>query len=113
MFSIRSEVIRYLLMNYRKVSTDISPFFFPLLFYLGLYPEDTLEAAFADAAVDAVGDNQMKLAPTVQEKDMTKKVRFGSTVSLARALVDHSYIPVSWYCAVVYSTTVVLEEFYR
>ena len=56
--------------------------FFPLLFYSGLYPEDPLEAAFADAAVDAVGDNHMRLAPTVQEKDMTKKVRFGSTVSV-------------------------------
>ena len=63
-------------------STDISPFFFPLLFYLGLYPEDTLEAAFADAAVDAVGDNHTRLEPTVLEEDMAKKVRFGSTVSV-------------------------------
>ena len=44
--------------------------------YPGLYPEDPLEAAYADAAVDAVADNHMELRPTVQEKDQAKKVRF-------------------------------------
>nr|UZD11052.1 glutathione s-transferase 2 [Macrocystis pyrifera] len=39
----------------------------------GLYPEDALEAAFADAAVDAVGDSHMKLVPTIQEKDKAKQ----------------------------------------
>lgn len=34
-----------------------------------------MEAAYADAAVDAVGDNHMVLRPTVQEKDEAKKVR--------------------------------------
>lgn len=40
----------------------------------GLYPTDTLEAAFVDAAVDAVGDNHMVLRPAVQEQDVTRKV---------------------------------------
>ena len=60
----------------KNSSTHFSPFF-PLP-HSGLYPEDALEAAFADAAVDAVGDSHMKLAPTVQEKDLDKKVRFRS-----------------------------------
>ena len=53
--------------------------------YSGLYPEDPLEAAYADAAVDAVGDNHMELRPTVQEKDEAKKVRFAEN----RASVNH------------------------
>nr|ABR09272.1 glutathione S-transferase 2 [Laminaria digitata] len=40
----------------------------------GLYPEDALEAALADAAVDSVGDNHMKLAPTVQQKDKVQQM---------------------------------------
>ena len=48
----------------------------------GLYPEDALEAALADAAVDSVGDNHMKLAPTVQQKDKVQQVRLATTVFL-------------------------------
>ncbi|CAM9421625.1 unnamed protein product [Laminaria digitata] len=40
----------------------------------GLYPEDPEEAAFADAAVDSVADNHMKLAPAIQQKDQAKKM---------------------------------------
>eukprot|EP00904_Undaria_pinnatifida_P006911 jgi/Undpi1/334/HiC_scaffold_1.g00330.m1 len=40
----------------------------------GLYPEDALEAAYADAAVDAVADNHMELRPAVLEKDEAKKM---------------------------------------
>ena len=63
----------------KNISTYLSPFF-PLP-HSGLYPEDALEAAFADAAVDAVADNHTRLAPTVQEKDQDKKVRFRSAES--------------------------------
>lgn len=41
----------------------------------GLYPWDPVEAAFADAAVDAVTDNHFKLAPTFFMKDLEKRVR--------------------------------------
>ena len=80
--SFRSAGIRYLLRTTETSKHRPFTLFFRLLFYSGLYPEDPLEAAFADAVVDAVGDNNMRLVPTVQEKDMTKKVRFGSTVSV-------------------------------
>nr|WEX24894.1 glutathione S-transferase [Saccharina japonica] len=51
----------------------------------GLYPEDPLEAAFVDAAVDSVVDNHMKLAPTMPEKDQAKKVRLASVGSVLHA----------------------------
>lgn len=66
-------------------STDLSPFI-PLL-YSGLYPDDHIEAAFADAAVNAVGDNHMRLAPTVLEKDKANQVWFPSTVSICHVLL--------------------------
>ena len=50
------------------------PFPFSLTLYTGLYPADPLEAAYADAAVDAVGDNHVELRPTLLEKDEKKMV---------------------------------------
>lgn len=40
----------------------------------GLYSEDPIEAAFADAAMEAVIDMHFHLRPTVHEQDPTKKV---------------------------------------
>ncbi|CAM9459718.1 unnamed protein product [Ascophyllum nodosum] len=40
----------------------------------GIYPEDALEAANADAAMDAVTDLHARLAPSVQAKDHDKKL---------------------------------------
>lgn len=47
----------------------------------GLYPEDPFEAALADIAVDAVNDCQLKLRPTMEEKDPEKKVRLAPRLS--------------------------------
>ena len=47
--------------------------FLPL--FPGLYPEDPIVAAFADAAMDAVIDMHFHLRPTVHEQDPAKKVR--------------------------------------
>ncbi|CAM9910824.1 unnamed protein product, partial [Sphacelaria rigidula] len=52
----------------------------------GLYPHDPVEAAFADAAVDSVSDMHSRLAPTVAEKDMAKKME------MRKALVA-GYLP--------------------
>nr|UZD11055.1 glutathione s-transferase 5 [Macrocystis pyrifera] len=40
----------------------------------GLYSEDPIEAAFADAAMEAVIDMHFHLRPTVHEQDPTKKM---------------------------------------
>lgn len=55
------------------------------LVHPGLYPEDSLEAAFADAAVDSLHDSNIKLIPILREKDKVKQVQFGSTVYAAHA----------------------------
>lgn len=47
---------------------------FPHILPPGLYSEDPIEAAFADAAMEAVIDMQFHLRPTIYEQDPTKKV---------------------------------------
>lgn len=65
-------------------SADVSPHPTPRWAAVpGLYPEDPFQAALADIAVDAVTDSQMKLRPTMEQKDPEKKV----SVSYPRGVV--------------------------
>lgn len=50
-------------------------------FVSGLYPTDPLEAAFADAAAEAVNDMHILLRATFRENDAAKKV--GTAVAIA------------------------------
>lgn len=72
------------LLYYRKKNTA---FAIP-----GLYPTDPVEAAFADAAVDAVVDNHQKLGPTLYEKDPIKKVRTRVSMRGRNVVSFHSYV---------------------
>lgn len=49
----------------------------------GLYPTDPIDAAFADAAVDAVTDIHIPMRASIQEKDDEKKVCTSTSTSSA------------------------------
>lgn len=48
----------------------------PFLVISGLYPADPLQAAFADAAVEAVADVHNPMRDSLHEPDATKKARY-------------------------------------
>lgn len=45
----------------------------------GLYPKDDLEAAYVDAVVDCLTDNDMALLPSFKANDEAQKVKLACT----------------------------------